>query len=384
MAELIKSESLGIPLNDNYNTPITEEQGVKLYNLSKMHDLCHVVGSAIQKNKLLSERDKICGKFDDQVFKAIGRYERINHELKNLCEVLENAKIPFIPLKGSVLRSYYKEPWLRASCDIDIFVYEKNVDNAIDALVKELNYKAEGTFINEKSVFSPSGVHIEMHYLADKSKRTEICVLDDVWGSAVPVEGKTYQRAMSWEYFYLYHIAHMAKHFESSGCGIRPFLDIIIMNNCLNIDSEKKNELLSKYSLSNFATSAEHLADVWFNGAEHTDLTQKMSEYIVKAGVYGDRENWVTVQQMKNGHGGKRHVLRRLWVPYEDLKVIYPSLEGKKWLIPLYQIRKWFRIFKSGALKRGLKEIKISSAVTDEKKQETKNMFIELGLNVKK
>ena len=46
---------------------------------------------------------------------AIYRYEKINYELNRLRSALNEAQIPFIPLKGSVLRQYYPEPWMRTS-----------------------------------------------------------------------------------------------------------------------------------------------------------------------------------------------------------------------------------------------------------------------------
>jgi hypothetical protein len=51
----------------------------------------------------------------------------MKHEFERICLVLEKAKIPHIPLKGSVLRKLYKEPWLRTSCDIDILVQEETL-----------------------------------------------------------------------------------------------------------------------------------------------------------------------------------------------------------------------------------------------------------------
>ena len=40
---------------------------------------------------------------------------------------IKKVQIPFLPLKGSVIRQYYPEPWMRTSCDIDILVdFEKD------------------------------------------------------------------------------------------------------------------------------------------------------------------------------------------------------------------------------------------------------------------
>ena len=85
-----------------------------LYKLSKAHDLAHLVGDALIKNDLIGN-DEIKAKYQKQVMIAIYRYEKINYELNHLRSALNEAQIPFIPLKGSVLRQYYPEPWMRTS-----------------------------------------------------------------------------------------------------------------------------------------------------------------------------------------------------------------------------------------------------------------------------
>lgn len=380
MMELIKSQALGLSLAENNGVVFSDDDLKKLYINSKRHDLAHMVGSALIKNGLIKRGTELDKAFSDQVFKAVGRFERNNHELQNICHTLENAKVKFIPLKGSVLREYYAEPWLRTSCDIDIFVEEKNIDVAIDALVKELGFKAEGVWVNEKSVFSPSGVHVEMHYLVDKSKRTEIYVLEDVWENSKTKDGKEFQTVMSWEYFYLYHIAHMAKHFAAGGCGLRSFLDLAVMKEKLPIDWQKAEQLLKDKGFYDFYVGCKKLVDVWFFGDEYDELSQKMEEYILKAGVYGDRENWVAVQQVKKGGGTVKHLFRRLFPPYKDMILIYPKLKGRKWMLPLYQIRKWFRLFKPGVAKRGVREMKITANMTDQKRKDVVNLLKKLGI----
>ena len=51
-------------------------------------------------------------------------------EYENLCSAFEKAQIPFLPLKGSVIRKYYPEAWMRTSCDIDILVHDEDVGRA--------------------------------------------------------------------------------------------------------------------------------------------------------------------------------------------------------------------------------------------------------------
>lgn len=122
MMELIASEVCGKSI-DKTRYSLTDEELAKLYKLSKSHDLAHLVGDALIKNNLIGDGE-IKAKFQKQIMLAVYRYEKINYELGRLRKVLNEAEIPFIPLKGSVLRRYYPEPWMRTSCDIDVLVHE--------------------------------------------------------------------------------------------------------------------------------------------------------------------------------------------------------------------------------------------------------------------
>ena len=119
-----------------------EDDLIRLYRLSKAHDLAHLVGDALIRNRLLSDGE-VKAKFEKQMMTAVYRYERINYELNCLTEALNQAEMPFIPLKGSILRQYYPEPWMRTSCDIDILVREEDIDAATQAIEKKLGYEYE-------------------------------------------------------------------------------------------------------------------------------------------------------------------------------------------------------------------------------------------------
>lgn len=89
---------------------------MRLYKLSKAHDLAHLVGDALIKNDLIGN-DEIKEKYQKQVMIAIYRYEKINYELNRLRSALNEAQIPFIPLKGSVFASV-----LPRAVDADKFI----------------------------------------------------------------------------------------------------------------------------------------------------------------------------------------------------------------------------------------------------------------------
>ena len=379
MMDLIAYEVCGMTI-DKLQYELTDEELVKLYKLSKSHDLAHLVGDALIKNNLI-EDGEIKAKFQKQIMLSVYRYEKINYELGRLRKVLNKTKIPFIPLKGSVIRQYYPKPWMRTSCDIDVLVHESDLESAVAILIDKLAYKRESKGSHDISLFSDYGVHLELRYsLIEENRVGNIeSVLQDIWKKATPV-AETFEYVLSDEMFYYYHIAHMAKHFVNGGCGIRPFIDIWVLNHRISFDREKRDALLAEGGLLTFAAEAQALSEVWFGNAEHTDITRQMQNYLLKGGVYGTAKNRVSVQQVK--HGGKfRYAISRIWLPYDTLKFHYPSLVGKRALLPFYELRRWFKLLFCGGVKRSVNELKLNSSITDKEQTETKEMLAKLEID---
>ena len=363
----------------------------ELYKFSKAHDVAHLVGDALSKcgafNNLpdtIEENEcatieKIKAKFDEQVFTAVYRYENINYELGQIKHTFNEAKIPFIPLKGSVIRKFYPEPWMRTSCDIDILVKESDVDNASKILAERLQYTIDEKWQHDISLFSSSDIHVELHFKLIDTGFKQVDGLIDILnsGEIEPVSG--YEYCMSNELFLLYHIYHMAKHFVHGGCGIKPFIDLWVIQNKIGYDEEKAEKLMKENDLLLFYNHAMELMAVWFEGKPHNSVTQEMENYILQGGVYGTLEQKLAMSQNKKG-GKFRHLLSKIFLSYEQMKVYYPSVKKCPILFPFYQVRRWVRILFCGGRKTAMNEIKANQKLSDEKKQIAKKMIDELGL----
>ena len=364
---------------------------IEVYKLSKAHDVAHLVGDALNKSGVfenlpvdLDENEraaisKVKEKFDEQIFTAVYRYENINYELERLKETLEEAEIPFIPLKGSVIRKYYPEPWMRTSCDIDILVKEKDADNAAEYLQTQLQYGVDRKGQHDVSMFTASNVHVELHFKLLDSDFKQVKDLIDVWsGDEISLlSDSEYQ--MSKELFLLYHIYHMAKHFVHGGCGIKPFIDLWIIKNKVGFDEEKAQKMLQESGLLAFFERSTDLVNVWFEGKEHSEITQEMEDYILQGGVYGTLKQNLAMSQNKKG-GKFRHLMSRIFLSYKDMAVYYPSLKKCPILFPFYQARRWCRILFCGGRKAAMNEIKVNKNITTEEQERAKKLLEELNL----
>ena len=364
---------------------ISLEDSERLFKIAKAHDLAHLVGYAIDKNAINIE-PKVAIAFQNEQFSAVGRYENSNYELNAICECFENAQIPFVPLKGSVIRDLYIEPWLRTSSDIDILVKKEDLERAIKSLITQLEYKKEGGSGHDVSLFSPSGVHLELHFeLIDKESEVSNAdkPLERVWEYVSVVEGKKYQMAMSEDMFYYYHVAHAAKHFILGGCGIRPLIDEYVLNCQQNIDEEGRLKLLKEGDLQKFEKHFKDLTNVWFDKNEYNATTRAMSNYLLEGGVYGNVTNLVTVGGIRKG-GKFKYIMSRIWLPFKLLPES-ANPKSKKWLIPFYQMKRWLRVIFTGRGKRALNEIKFNAKGTSTAEcSNLEQMIKELGFLTKK
>lgn len=376
MMDLIASEVCGKTIDESRYS-FTDEELTRLYKLSKAHDLAHLVGDALIKNDLI-KNDEIKAKFQKQMMLAVYRYEKINYELNRLRKTLNEAQIPFIPLKGSVIRQYYPEPWMRTSCDIDILVHDYHVDHAAQIIVDKLGYIYEKKCYHDISLRSDGGVHLELHHSIKESKANIDALLAECWNYATPSDGHEY--CFTNEFFIFHQLAHASYHFLGGGCGVRPFLDLYLLEERLSFDRVALDEMLSRTGIKKFYEAASRLADTWFGDGEHDDVTRRMEQFVLVGGVYGNTENSMAVgQQTEKGRLG--YILHRVWIPYEMLCTLYPRLRGRRYLQPFYEVKRWFRVFDPEARRRKSRDLSAIKTLSDEKKQDVSRMLDELGLN---
>lgn len=341
---LIGSEVCGGTLSLRMDSPLTDGDFAQMYSLAKNHDIAHILGSALANNGLLagSSMDNI---YREQIYYTAFRYENLKFAFEKVCGVLEKAKIPYIPLKGAVIRDLYPQPWMRTGCDIDILVHEEYAENAANIITESLGYQNAGRGKHDIQILSTEKIYVELHFslLEEDASPAMAKVLAKAWEHAKPAEEGKYRYELDDAMFYFYHIAHMAKHFIGGGCGIRPFLDLWLLGNSENYDTPETAALLKKAKLTDFAREARKLSEVWFSGAEHDEVTKIMEEFIISGGCFGSKETKMLSDQQKAG-GRLRHIISRIFVPYDDLKGQYPIIKKYRFLTPLCEICRLFTL----------------------------------------
>lgn len=379
---LLKVEFKAQHLSDEQLTSLKkelgEEESKKLFNLSKKHDYAHVVAKVLQDNGLLTDKDSAYKDFQKERTLALYRYENQEHVLSQVCQALDGASVDFVPLKGAIIRQMYPDPVQRTSCDVDVLVRKEQFDKAQRVLL-DLGYeKKKNKGFHDQGFISPAGVLVELHFSVREDYKAVDGLLKNAWGYAEKVD-ESFEYRFTDEFFVFYHVAHTAKHFLDGGCGVKPFVDLWFIRNNLNPNEKALLKMLESAKMVKFFNAMTQLTDAWLGDGDRNEKVASLEKYVLSGGVYGCRENKIVLDKSKRG-GGLRYYLKRLFMPYENLKVEYPVLEKNKWLTPVYQVVRWFSALFGRKSANRKKEMVALKSVDDSAVEETKKLIEYTGL----
>lgn len=378
---LLRHAVCGQELDEETKKACTPENLEAVYTLAKKHDLAHLVAHAVEG--LDVPACEVLTKLKNVKMRAIYRYARMDLEFERLCQTLEDAQIPFIPLKGSVLRQYYPQPWMRTSGDIDVLVKETDFEHAIKVLECR-GWVVKGNIQYQNiCMYSPSGVLLELHFNIRVKMASADALMDAVWEHCTLVDGKQYAYQQTKEFFLCHQLAHMAKHVLVGGCGIRTFVDIWLLNQKLLFNPIELQKLCENAQLDSFYTQVTALTDVWFGHAAHTPVTENLERYILDGGVYGNLSNKVLMSQTRVG-GKLQNFLHRMFVPCAEMQIMFPVLKKRKWLLPIFQVVRWCRVVFSGRIRQAVSEMKMNQGTSSAQIQEAKHFLESIGLQYTK
>ncbi len=375
--ELIRYEVFGIDVDYALLSCVSEELVKEVYDLALKTDVGYIVASALSKLGLLSSEIKAA--FFNEQLATVYRYEALKFDLESICRLFENDGIVHIPLKGSVIREYYPKPEMRTSCDIDVLIHKEDLKKARELLENELGFKYNDKCGHDISFWSPANIEIELHHTLFEHNFDEKNQLDKVWQYATPCEGFTYKHELDKAFFMFYHIVHMAKHVRSGGCGIRPFLDLAILEEKFGYDKDAFIELISQAGLEIFTNKIFDVAHMWFGTMEHDETSELMAEYVFGAGAYGSIENQVARNRSKNKSKLKL-IISRIFISRKELEIMYPTVKAHPILTPVFEVVRWGRIIFKDKGRKQMEIVKQTAKLDQNKIDNVSKLMDNLGL----
>lgn len=381
LGELVKAQ-----LENRKPLPIPEELSVEeLIRLSGRNHMDYLILGALIRTDNLAEEWKAT--LRSRIMHSVMRTGVQVTELKKIEERFEEKQIACQPMKGSRMKFFYPTPEMREMSDIDILVRQDCMEQAAAELADmgyELSQAIKHHDIYHKKPFMVIEVHRAMY---DKTVDYNQYEYFKNLSKAVLREGYSYLYDFGTEDFYIYMIAHMAKHFYTMGCGIRNLLDIYIYLDKFGetMDRLYVDKELKTLGLYEYTKHMEKLADIWLNGAEGEEFYDQLFAYMLDSGIYGKDENGIwnkfCEEKMKDKEVSRLQLKMWYWFPpLHYMAEYYPWLEEYRFLLPCAWL---IRGFRGIALHKGTYKRKMIKEIEQENIKINQNIYHKMQLHFK-
>ena len=296
--------------------------------------------------------------------------------LARIRAALDSAEVPYVLLKGAVLRLLYPDPDWRTSCDIDVLVERARLDEAIGAIESETDFFTKERNYHDISMVSDL-IHLELHFSIQEDMENIDRLLTAAWEYARPT-GEGACHAFTPEYQLFHVVAHMCYHMVHGGLGIRPFLDLWLLWEKTEFDEENLRAMCETCGLLTFYEKCLALCESWFGGQPLAADLADFETYCLEGGVFGHEENAGASRLRERSKAG--YVLRRLFSRKAMLEEEYPGLKGRPFLLPWYTVKRWTRLFNREKRDAAFKDVRGVNAATPEKVSAFDRLLTDLGL----
>lgn len=301
---------------------------------------------------------------------------------KEITDAFEKEGIRHQILKGAIIKKDYPSPEMREMSDIDLVVYDESLDKAAKVM-EGLGYTNHG-LVKHHMIFSKGkDLHVEVHWsLFDENADRKQHIYFNNFRAKL-IEGKKYTYEFSHEDFYVYMIAHMAKHFFETGCGIRNLMDIYIYKNKYGaqMDNNYLENELTKCGLKDFEDNMRKLAYIWLDNTHCPEFFESLFAYMVDSGIYGKNENGIWGQLAKETPVAEGAWIHYYFPSYSFMVEKYKWLKHKPILLPIAWV---VRGCTAACSKEARKHKEVLKAAGDENTAKMIEMYHKLNLNFRR
>jgi len=313
----------------------TDEEWKEIYKLSHTHSVMTMLYFAVSENKISvpEEFNKI---LNQSFYISVTQLANQQHWAKIIFSEFDAAGIKYLPLKGTVIRSIYPHEEMRTSCDIDVFYDSVHTEKAKE--IMEKHGFSEGRAGENHYEYNKGAVCFELHFLLTSPNKFLKAYYENIWERLENTKGKRYD--FSTEDCYIYILLHLVKHFLSGGGGMRAILDIYLYNRKYNLNKDYLNKELKKLGILTFTEIIEKTAEFLFGEGKEDNDVSAVTEFLLSGNTYGTKEVGAITK-----HGSKtKYIIYRIFPPREKMEKLYPSLKGKKYLLPFFYIKRWLDV----------------------------------------
>jgi|LSQX01.2.fsa_nt_gb hypothetical protein len=232
--ELIKLLSSAIRNNsiDNINYCDKELDGI--FQEAIAHDVYQLIYPMLLKSNMSKSKDlqDTFQAWKSRTFISGLRQKRCLASSIKVIDELQKNKIDVVILKGLALRYYYPNPDMRSMGDIDLFVRKTDIDRTISILIA-MGYEVDDSDSKHICLTHPEQLNVELHWElvnTENYKKDVTRINEQVWSNLEYIDfGNVKARTLNINLQTVYVCLHMANHMLSSGFGLRPVCDLVLL-----------------------------------------------------------------------------------------------------------------------------------------------------------
>ena len=371
---------LGSTLRQDDSFPVMRRMNWgRLYRIADYHELA----SGIYLG-MLSAGARVPSLFGEKFFhryQEAVRYGEIyeSSELEIL-GAFQAVKVPAVVLESAAVRRLYHLPETAANSPLRLYIPEERYYMARGYLF-DLGYETDQFYSGfGEHMKRAGGFQVEIYhhlpFLTKNYKKHMKSLLD----RAYPDKKYPVLKVLSLESSYMFRMAEACYHFCTDNLKIRELLDLYLFYKLFHKDMNKKflDARIKELDISLLSQSLLHMADMWFSSRKDSlfpypkdsiSLFDDMESRILSNGMVGadsipeaaklrkaikDAENkeeraakwrkWK--EKWKNRFDGIKKQLRWIFPESSYMKSLYPGLENAPFLLPLYWLKRDFKLIR--------------------------------------
>ena len=301
--EILKSFIHETPFDDS---DMTTDDWLQVIQLAAIHSDEGIVAYIMKMNP--SEANlPLKAQAHHILMQTIVLYANRAELMKTLIQLMNEAGIDHLLLKGYIVRDLYIIPELRTFGDIDFLIrledrqkmHQLMLDNGYEV---HDDWEPVYSYVKGMEYYE---VHSPVMEIDVSDKADYRGYFDKIWDHAICTDGHSH--VLDLEYHLLYLLTHLAKHINGSGAGIRMYLDIALYlkNYRDQIDWNHFKTEIKKLAFEDYVNMVFSAVEKWFNVPSPIPLRRVdasvMEDYLdftMDGGVFGhvgrsSGDNWL-------------------------------------------------------------------------------------------
>lgn len=319
-----------------------------LVKLHKLENICYVM---LKKTDMSDVREEYAKELERVYFKTLMIDGTQQHYLEQVEKQFEENAIDYLVLKGRELSELYPKSVVRQSSDFDIYIGAKKSPQA-KKIMETLGFSVANYSEDENhdEYIINNWVLCELHRVLIQGDYPWKKGCNEIVNNLILKDGTNHCYKMSKEDFYVYSLAHLAKHMKFSGIGIRAFLDMEFIYRAYkdSFDYEYLSKKLEECKLSEFEKNTRLLCQYWFCDKKDVEpVIKTFASYVISSGWIGTTEQMVATEAAQKAGKTNSKIFAKIkkcidiiMSPYETMVERYPVLQKHKWLTPFYRVRR--------------------------------------------